>query len=185
MPEKTGKGYTFMPLERTSCEHADGGEGLFTGTGAWWVIVQAILFLGFFLVPTWSASLRAHPADGAVTTLRTAGGLLMIAGFIMFAAGIIAQGRRLTPLPVPREGTRLIERGAYRLVRHPIYGGMLFTVAGWTVFQVSISHAVASVVLTVFFDRKARFEERALTEKLPLYDDYRRSVRRRFVPFLY
>jgi protein-S-isoprenylcysteine O-methyltransferase Ste14 len=47
-----------------------------------------------------------------------------------------------------------------------------------------VEGAIATAALLVFFDLKARREERWLEEAYPGYGDYRRRVRK-LVPFLY
>lgn len=156
-----------------------------SGGAAWWVIAQAVIFIGFFLVPTNLVPFGYQPSGSWLSIIRGIGVAFMLTGFIEFVGGISSQGRNLTPLPRPREKHSLIESGAYRLIRHPIYGGMILTVTGWTLFHTSVIHAVISLMTIVFFDAKARLEERILLERFPAYDTYRRSVRWRFVPRLY
>ncbi len=61
--------------------------------------------------------------------------LLALAGAALAVAGAIPYGSRLTPFVVPPRGTRLLTGGAYRLVRHPIYSGLLAAM-----FAVAVSH---------------------------------------------
>ena len=46
-------------------------------------------------------------------------------------------GENLTPFPEPLPGARLVESGAYRLVRHPIYGGLILGALGWGLLTAS------------------------------------------------
>jgi protein-S-isoprenylcysteine O-methyltransferase Ste14 len=71
--------------------------------------------------------------------------------------------------------------GAYRLVRHPIYGGLLLLAIGWSVVLSPIA-LVVTALLAVVLDMKARHEESMLADRYPEYEAYRRRVRWRFVP---
>ncbi|NEO52215.1 MAG: hypothetical protein F6K54_03435 [Okeania sp. SIO3B5] len=61
-------------------------------------------------------------------------------------------------------------------IRHPLYSGLIFLTLGWSVFQLSLSHFVAVIVIFLFLDLKARREETWLSEKYPEYSDYQQRV---------
>jgi protein-S-isoprenylcysteine O-methyltransferase Ste14 len=105
-------------------------------------------------------------------------------GMLLVLAGLVALGRALTPFPHPREGAQLVTRGVYRFVRHPVYTGLLVGAFGWALAWLSGAGVAYSALLAVFFDRKARREERWLRSRLPEYAAYERRVRR-FIPRIY
>ena len=77
-----------------------------------------------------------------------------------------------------------METGAYRLVRHPIYGGIILMAYGWgLVAQGFFTLAYASLVF-LFLDLKSRREEGWLEEKFPGYAGYQKRVRK-LIPFIY
>ena len=82
-----------------------------------------------------------------------------------------------------RQG-ELIQSGLYGLVRHPMYGGVILSALGWALFRASLPALVLAVILAVFFDRKAHYEEKRLAAAYPEYPDYRRRVRK-LIPFIY
>ena len=145
--------------------------------GEGWVVAQ--LALGALIVsagiagPEWS--------DTAKTALLVAGIGIGIAGLALFITGVVALGPSLTPFPKPSEHSTLRSGGAYRLVRHPIYGGVLLLAIGWSVVLSPIA-LVVTALLAVVLDMKARHEESMLAERYPEYEAYRRRVRWRFVP---
>ena len=76
-----------------------------------------------------------------------------------------------------KEGHVVIQTGPYRLVRHPIYTGML--VAIWALgIQLGAGVGLVGAALMTFgFWMKARLEERFLSAELgPAYADYRRRT---------
>ena len=87
------------------------------------------------------------------------------------AAGITL-GRALTPSPIPREGSQLVTAGVYRLVRHPLYSGLVLLGAGLFIIGASWWHAALFVALFVLLSVKARLEERMLAARFPEYADY-------------
>lgn len=139
-----------------------------------WVAVQAVLFLayGFALVATPSA-------DWGV--LRWLGAPLVLGGTALGLPALIAHGRKLTPLPEPNRTLGLKTTGVYAYIRHPMYTGLLLLTFGLAIlFQKPWGVALA-VALTLFFNLKAREEERRLRRCYPDYADYQRTTGR-FLP---
>lgn len=162
---------------------ADTTEGRsFRDRGGWWVVAQLPLLLLAYLVPLRYG--RALPLE----QLDLPGGMgvaLLVAGVLQTAVSMLTLGRGLTPYPRPLEGVVLRTQGAYAIVRHPIYGGILFMSIGWSLFQHSLAGLAIAVLLLVFFDRKAALEEGWLMLKFPEeYALYRQRVRK-LIPGIY
>lgn len=120
----------------------------------------------------------------ALRWLWPAGGLVALVGVALALAGGAGLGSHLTPFPRPVASGRLRQDGIYRLVRHPIYGGVLLILLGWAL----VSSPLALVTFAVgvgFFEAKRRREEAWLLEQHPGYADYRARVPRRFLPYLW
>jgi protein-S-isoprenylcysteine O-methyltransferase Ste14 len=71
--------------------------------------------------------------------------------------------------------------GAYRLVRHPIYGGLILIALGWSLTSSALALGLA-VALVLVLEVKSRLEESMLDQRFREYDAYRNRVRWRFVP---
>jgi protein-S-isoprenylcysteine O-methyltransferase Ste14 len=99
-------------------------------------------------------------------------------------AGAAALGRNLTPFPKPTAEGRFIQQGIYGLMRHPLYVAVWCGAAGWSLIWQSWPALAVSLVLAVFFDAKARREERWLRRRFPEYAQYEQRVRR-FLPRIY
>ena len=102
-------------------------------------------------------------------------------GILLFLAGAIGLGRSLTPFPRPRDDASLREGGAYAIVRHPMYGGVILAVAGWSLAATPLG-LVATALGALFLELKTRREEAWLVEQYAGYAAYRRRVRWKFVP---
>lgn len=121
--------------------------------------------------------------EGEVTLIRVLGAVLAFVGVIL---AFIAS-RRLgvaTASPVPRPGARLVTSGPYRLVRHPIYGGLSLFMMGTALVLDSLVGFVVAAGLVPYFLLKARYEENQLRMRFPDYQAYRRAVPRRLIPFV-
>lgn len=144
--------------------------------GEGWVVAQ--FALGLVIVATGLAGPRWPDAR---TALVIAGIVIGALGLALLVAGVVALGSSLTPFPRPSERSTLRDGGAYRLVRHPIYGGVLLLALGWSA-ALSPLALLTTAVLTAVLELKARHEESMLAERYPEYEAYRRRVRWRFVP---
>jgi len=151
--------------------------------GEGWVALQGVIFVtiaaaGVSLPGTWNGP--------AATLAAAAGWSLIAAGVLLAGGGILALqgGDALTALPHPRDEATLVDRGAYRLVRHPIYGGLVLAAAGWALTRLSIAALLATIVLLAFFDLKRRREEAWLETRFPEYAAYRARTRR-LIPWVY
>jgi protein-S-isoprenylcysteine O-methyltransferase Ste14 len=151
--------------------------------GEGWVAIQFVLFVaiaitGVTLTATWS--------EPWASAAKASGLLLVALGAILAGAGLVGlrDGDALTAVPRPRDEARLVEAGAYRLVRHPIYGGLVLAAVGWALMRASIPALLAAALLFLFFDMKRRREEVWLAERFPGYSDYRKHTRV-LIPFLY
>lgn len=152
------------------------------GNGAGFVVVQAILLGILFFGPT-----HLNPD----TSMDAPKGFLLWCGYGIFLLGTsialiaaINLGKNLTPLPKPKENAELIQRGLYRLVRHPIYFGVIVLSIGWGLIQQSVLVWLYIVIIAIFFDIKSRKEERWLVERFSTYADYQGRVRK-LIPWIY
>jgi protein-S-isoprenylcysteine O-methyltransferase Ste14 len=113
-----------------------------------------------------------------------AGTVLLVSGSLLAISGVMNLGRNLTPLPVPKNSATLVVTGAYRLVRHPIYSGLIFMAFGWGLWANSWLTIGYALLLLIFFGVKSRYEERLLEEKFPEYSSYRKRVKK-LLPYIY
>jgi protein-S-isoprenylcysteine O-methyltransferase Ste14 len=151
--------------------------------GEWYVVIQIALFILVAFGPRGCAGLPIWPA--ALAPLATGLGILLMgAGCVLLFAALVRLGKNLTPLPYPKDNGALVQTGAYRLVRHPIYCGGLALAFGWAFYVQGLLTVVYAVLLFALFDLKSRREECWLSAKYPGYSEYQQRVRR-LIPFLY
>ncbi|GJM42544.1 MAG: hypothetical protein DHS20C20_28260 [Ardenticatenaceae bacterium] len=151
--------------------------------GEWYVVIQFILF---GLVAFAPASLPGQ-GDwiGTWRSLSIGLGLLLGGtGGLLILAGLLNLGSNLTAVPRPKENAHLVEHGAYRVVRHPIYSGIILGAFGLGLLRGGWLALLYALVLFLFFDIKSRREESWLREKYDDYDNYQQRVRK-LIPFIY
>jgi protein-S-isoprenylcysteine O-methyltransferase Ste14 len=147
--------------------------------GEGWVVGQFALLGAIALAaaagPAWSGDWR--------TVGGMAGLLLLLAGLALGARGLWDMRRSLTSLPRPNERAELLDGGAYRLVRHPMYGGLIMASVGWGLAKASPPALALAAVLAIYLYAKSRREERWLVERFEGYQAYRIRTRR-FLPWV-
>ncbi|MEU4419627.1 methyltransferase [Actinoplanes sp. NPDC024001] len=136
------------------------------------VAAQSVLFVLIFS-PRRGA--RRSPA------LRVAAGLAMGTGAVVASAGARELGADLTPMPLPREGTHLRTGGAYAVVRHPVYTGVMAACAVRGLTAGGRLRPASAAALCALLAVKARWEERQLRALFPEYEEYARRTPR-FLP---
>ncbi|MEG4024070.1 isoprenylcysteine carboxylmethyltransferase family protein [Microcoleus sp. S13C4] len=152
--------------------------------GEYLVLLQGALLTGFAILPVYQLpGLKIQSTQLLYITWFMAS-MLGLSGLIFIIKGLIDLGKNLTPLPYPIENGELVQTGIYGIVRHPLYSGLIFAALGWTIFQMSISHLIASAILIIFFEIKASREETWLTEKYPHYSQYSQRVKK-LLPGIY
>jgi protein-S-isoprenylcysteine O-methyltransferase Ste14 len=151
--------------------------------GEWYVVVQFALFaLVAFGPRTWSGWPTWTLPDSQIW--QVVGGVMLLTGGLLIAAGILWLGANLTAVPYPKDKSALVETGPFRLVRHPMYSGGIFMAIGWAFWVQGWLTIIYAIVLFVFFDYKSRLEEQWLMAKFCDYGDYQKRVRK-MIPFIY
>lgn len=151
--------------------------------GEGWVVAQLVLFAGIA-----GAGFRDLAGGDPGTSW---GPVARISGLAAIALGGLVAGRgawdlrvSLSPFPRPVADAPLIESGAYRFIRHPIYSGLVLGAIGWGMVTGSILAIAMAGLLFLLFVGKSRREEVWLEAVHPEYGAYRQRTRR-LIPWIY
>lgn len=140
------------------------------------IIVLAVLLLRL-------GAFRGHTLN--TTPWRAGLGLALFAlglGFALWAR--LKLGRNWGTPMTQKDEPELVTGGPYRLVRHPIYSGVLIGAVG-TAVALSWMWLIAGLLAGIYFIYSATVEERYLTEQFPdSYPAYKHSTKM-LVPFLF
>jgi protein-S-isoprenylcysteine O-methyltransferase Ste14 len=153
----------------------DAGSPKDTAISWTFVVVQLALLAAVVLLPAGDAWVLG---PWSATMAR----ILQLVGIAVLVAGLVNLGRSLTALAHPVPHGVLKTNGLYRLVRHPIYSGIIALVVGSSASSGSVAKVLAAGALIGWFSIKARWEETRLRATYPAYGDYAAHTPR-FVPF--
>lgn len=127
--------------------------------------------LGFLLLPSQELS----------SALYLASLFLLLAGIVFSIFALLALGRSISLLP---EARRLVTKGPYALVRHPLYLGEMVAITGIAVQHWSVWAPLLVGVTWAFQLQRMKYEERVLSQSFPAYKEYMARTAR-LVPGVY
>ena len=145
-----------------------------------------LLIAGYFLLIrdhrlAYPLSARVIPR---MEIIAWAGVVLCLAGlsFCIWARAIL--GRNWSGAVTLKEEHELIERGPYRLVRHPIYSGLLAMFLATAIVLGHVGGIIGLVLVFISFWIKLSDEERVMLKQFPdQYAAYQHRVKR-IIPFV-
>ena len=119
----------------------------------------------------------AHP------TIMAVGSVLCVVGVGLAIWARTILGRNWSGRPATKEGHELITDGPYRLVRHPIYTGMLLAMLG-TFFIAGLPGLLVFIAFSGVAIYRIRVEERLMVQLFgDKYEQYRKRTKA-LVPFV-
>lgn len=140
------------------------------------VLIQFVLLCGygivFFLTP------QNTPIWMAFTGL-----ILSIAGIVFALVAMRTLSSNLRAVPTPAAKGRLITHGVFKIVRHPIYSGIILTATGGLCIHFSVALLCLALGLIVLFWIKSSYEEQMLLEKYGEYKSYTLTTGKLFPKF--
>jgi protein-S-isoprenylcysteine O-methyltransferase Ste14 len=145
-----------------------------------------ILFMASFAALVGFASfevfhLRIFPH--APVVVSSAGMILFIFGWWMITLALKANAFAAVVVRLQQERDHtVVETGAYRIVRHPMYAGLMLVIIGMCLWLESYAATLLSVIPISILIIRIRLEENFLKRKLVGYDTYSSKVRWRLIP---
>ncbi|MFO7669093.1 MAG: isoprenylcysteine carboxylmethyltransferase family protein [Bacteroidales bacterium] len=132
-----------------------------TGEHRWGDAIQLVLliiFLGLWITDSFVFHYSTILREVIPEYLRIA-----LASMVLFTAWILARSGMKAVFGTKREKPEVINTGAFRLVRHPIYTGAILFYLGAILITGSLSAAAFWLVIITTYIWIARYEEQILT----------------------
>lgn len=149
------------------------------------IVFRAVFFCGILLLPIGRAVAPDAMIGGGVWPFAL-GVVIAWLGLLLRWWSFVSLGRYFTVVVQTSEDQPIVERGPYRVLRHPSYTGLLLAFAGVGLMLgnwVSAIGAVSLLVIALIY--RIRIEESALSAALG--DRYQRfaASRARLVPYVW
>jgi protein-S-isoprenylcysteine O-methyltransferase Ste14 len=146
-----------------------------------WIVIIASITASLFVAGNWKTGALPNRPEFAIV-----GVTLFALGLVLRWWAIVVLGRFFTVDVVIEKDHEVVERGPFRVVRHPSYTGVLLAFVGWAL---TLRNWAAILVLLVpifiAFVRRMNVEEEALRGALgEKYAAYMRRTKR-LVPGVY
>lgn len=142
------------------------------------------LFLAFLLNYLNFGSITTHPMLAAIFAIL--GFLLSLSGFGLRILSLKTLGHWFTPNITLQNNQVLIQKGIYKLIRHPSYTGVLslyfgisFLLSNWVLFIFALTCFPFIYILRI------RIEEKNLIERFSKDYIYYQKRTKKIIPFIY
>ncbi len=133
------------------------GEHTFGDQGQ---LILLVIFLIVWITDSFFFKYSTLLLDNIPNSIR-----LIIGLPILFISGYLAiKGLRIVFDEV-REKPEIIEKGVFKIVRHPIYLGSILFYLGLIILTSSIASAVVWIIIIIFYYYISRYEEKLLIEE--------------------
>ena len=144
------------------------------------LILLSLLFFQRFRFGVFA--LRFVPASAAAAYIGLA---LTIAGCAFTIWARFYLGSNWSARPTIKQDHTLVRSGPYRLVRHPIYTGILLALLGTAIYMGEIRALIGTVAALIAFKVKSLLEETFMTEQFGAeYTQYKQQVKA-LIPFVW
>lgn len=149
-------------------------------SGGWRTRLTGVSAVGVFLI---AGVFRGHGLAVDNVVLAVVGTLLFVCGIAIAVWARLHLGRNWGMPMTQRAEPELVTSGPYRLVRHPIYSGLLTALLG-TALVDSLFGLIIVALLAAYFYYSGTVEERNLVATFPTaYPEYK-SRTKMLIPFL-
>ena len=111
--------------------------------------------------------------------------IMEIAGILLGIWAVVVMGwRNVNVSPLVKRDARLVTKGPYAVIRHPMYSAVLLTLWPLIIDRYSLFRLAVGLILTVDLLMKIRYEEGLLKKQFPEYESYMK-VTKRLIPFVF
>jgi protein-S-isoprenylcysteine O-methyltransferase Ste14 len=139
------------------------------------------VFLAWFVVPglDYRFGWSEVPLTATVIAL-----VLSLAGYLMVLR-VFVENRWAGRTVETWNDQKVVDTGPYAIVRHPMYFGTIVLFHATPIALGSWWGVLAALAITPLLVLRIKNEEKVLVDELPGYENYRKKVRYRLVPFIW
>ncbi|MBG0860733.1 MAG: isoprenylcysteine carboxylmethyltransferase family protein [Bacteroidales bacterium] len=108
---------------------------------------------------------------------RIAGWIVLFAGAVIIVIALVSIRLKAA---APSTGDKLVNKGIYSVVRHPIHTGTFLEFTGLFLLWPSFQTVIACILGIIWILVQTKYEEKDLLKRIPEYRDYMKQVPRFF-----
>ncbi|MFX1574874.1 MAG: methyltransferase family protein [Promethearchaeota archaeon] len=117
--------------------------------------------------------------------------IVELIGFIAFIIGAIIifltmkENSYLSKAVEIQQGHVVITTGPYKIVRHPMYLGLIIFITGWCLALGSLLSLIFVAFIVIGLIIRIVFEDKLLHEELEGYKEYAQKTKKKLIPFIW
>lgn len=145
------------------------------------VVISGIMFvLGFIIAGLNYRFGWSRLPDWTVT----AASVLFLIGYAMYGE-VLRENRYLARTVKVESSQKVIDTGLYGIVRHPMYTSTIILFLTIPLILGSIYSFIIFLIYPILISFRIRNEEKLLKKELAGYDEYKKKVKYKMIPFIY
>ena len=142
-------------------------------------------FFSLILVVVQFGAIAFYLLSGPIFSEQLPFLILQFLAFAIAVWGIIAMGiTKVSVFPTPAENAQLAVKGPYRVIRHPMYTGIVLMAGAMLAGYYTHLRLVVFLILCANQIIKLLWEEKMMIEKIPAYKEYMARTWR-LLPFVF
>ena len=113
-----------------------------------------------------------------------AAAVIFLASYVLYAE-VLRENTYLSRTIRVEEGQKVVDRGLYGIVRHPMYSATLILFLSMPLVLGSVYSLVIFLTYPILIAKRIVNEEKFLSKELDGYEDYMKKVKYRLIPFIW
>ena len=150
-------------------------------TQKWVVALSGLMFIAAFVIPALEFRFFGASVPKWCVILSA---VIFLLGYIMFAE-VLRENAYLSRTVEVQEEQTVVDTGLYGIVRHPMYAATLLMFIPMPLILGSFWGLIPLAAYPVIIIVRIINEEKVLTNGLRGYDEYKKKVKYRLIPFIW
>ena len=145
------------------------------------VKLSGLMFLAGFIVAGLGVRFNWYVLPKSVTI---GGAVAFLIAYVLYAE-VLRENTYLSRTIEVQKNQKVIDTGLYGIVRHPMYSATLLLFLSMPIVLGSIYSFLIFLVYPFIIAKRIKGEERFLEKELEGYQEYKKKVKYRLIPFIY
>ncbi len=145
------------------------------------VKLSGLMFLAGFMVAGFGVRFHWYTLPRVVSVVAA---VLFFAAYLLYAE-VLRENTYLSRTIEVQDGQRVIDKGLYGVVRHPMYSATLLLFLSMPFVLGSVYSFVIFLAYPFLIAKRIRHEETFLEQELAGYWEYKKKVKYRLIPFVW
>ena len=117
-------------------------------------------------------------------TVTYIGAALFLVAYILYAE-VLRENTYLSRTIKVQENQKVVDRGLYGIVRHPMYSATLLLFLSMPIVLGSVYSFAVFLLYPLIISKRIKDEEKLLEQELDGYKEYKQKVKYRLIPFVW